>query len=166
MSSDETDFGRVLRLMKESDVEFILIGGLAAMAHGSARATLDVDVVYCRSDDNIKRISQCLAPYHPYMRGAPPGLPFVLDSATIKSGLNFTLMTDVGFLDILGEVVGGGHYEQLLPYTEDVAVLGVNCRCVTLERLILLKRAAGRPKDLEALAELQALFAEQNKQSN
>jgi predicted nucleotidyltransferase len=66
-------------------------------------------------------------------------------------------------LDVLGEVTGGGAYDDLLPFSEELTVFSVSCRFVTLERLIQLKRAAGRPKDLEVLAELQALLEERRR---
>ena len=75
-------------------------------------------------------------------------------------GLNFTFTTTLGDLDLLGEVAGGGTYEALLPHTFVVEAFGVKFKCVDLPTLIKLKRAAGRPKDLEALAELQALLEE------
>jgi predicted nucleotidyltransferase len=87
-------------------------------------------------------------------------LPFVLDVATLRNGLNFTLTTRLGDLDLLGEVVGGGAYRDLLPHTFIVEAFGVKFRCVDLPTLIKLKRAAGRPKDLESIAELQALLEE------
>jgi hypothetical protein len=96
----------------------------------------------------------------PYLRGAPPGLPFVLDVPTLRNGLNFTLTTKLGDLDLLGEVAGGGTYKELLPRTFVVEAFGVKFRCVDLPTLIKLKRAAGRPKDLEAIAELEALREE------
>jgi predicted nucleotidyltransferase len=144
-------------------VRFILIGGGAATVHGSARLTLDVDVVYARDPDNSNRLVAALSPHQPYLRGAPPGLPFRWDERTIRNGLNFTLTTTLGDLDLLGEVAGGGTYEQLLPFTEELTAFGITCRVVTLERLIQLKRAAGRPKDLEIIAELQALLEERRK---
>ena len=97
---------------------------------------------------------------------APPGLPFRWDAEMVRNGLNFTLTTSVGDLDILGEVAGGGTYEQLLPYTEEVGMFGVKLRVVSLEKLIQLKRAAGRHKDLEAIAELQALLEEKQRTGN
>src|SRR5438105_3410345 len=90
----------------------------------------------------------------------PPRLPFTLDEAKIRNGLRLTLRASFGDLDLLGKVVGGGTYQQLLPYSADLDAFGVKCRSVTLERLVQLKRAAGRPKDLEALAELPALIEE------
>jgi predicted nucleotidyltransferase len=71
--------------------------------------------------------------------------------------LNFTLTTTSGALDLFGELTGGGTYAALLPDTEPVPLFGLECRCLGLECLIVVKRAAGRPKDLEAIAELEAL---------
>lgn len=154
------NFPVILPLLVNNGVRFILIGGGAATVHGSARLTLDVDVVYARDPDNLKRLVAALSPHQPYLRGAPPGLPFRWDERTIQGGLNFTLTTTLGDLDLLGEVAGGGTYERLLPFTEELTAFGITCRVVTLERLIQLKRAAGRPKDLEVIAELQALLEE------
>jgi predicted nucleotidyltransferase len=69
-------------------------------------------------------------------------------------------------VDLLGEVSGGGTYEQLLPFTQEAEAFGLICRVVTLERLIQLKRAAGRPKDLLAIAELQALLEERRQRES
>ena len=80
--------------------------------------------------------------------------------------MNFPLTTDLGDLDLLGEVAGGGSYDQLLAASEEMEAFGVRCRFVTLEKLIQLKRAAGRPKDLEAIAELQALLEERSKRES
>jgi predicted nucleotidyltransferase len=153
----------VLRVMHEHHVRCIVIGGWAAILHGAARTTNDVDLVYARDPENLKSLTEALSLQQPYLRGAPPGLPFRWDERTIQGGLNFTLTTSLGDLDLLGEVPGGGSYEQLLPFTQELSVVGVSCRVVTLERLILLKRAAGRPKDLEAIAELHALLEERRK---
>jgi predicted nucleotidyltransferase len=157
------NFGALLPLLVRNNVRFIVIGGGAAIAHGSARATYDVDVVYARDPENLRNLASALQPHQPYLRGAPPGLPFRWDERTIHAGLNFTLTTDLGDLDLLGEVTGGGTYEQLLPASEEMEAFGVRCRFVNLEKLIELKRAAGRPKDLEAVAELQALLEERRK---
>lgn len=154
------NFTELLPVLTRHQVQFILIGGGAGIVHGSQRVTTDVDVVYARTPENLTRLTEALKPHHPYLRGAPPGLPFRWDVPTIQAGLNFTLTTDLGDIDFLGEVAGGGTYEQLLPYTLELQAFGVTCRCVTLDRLIQLKRAAGRVKDLEAIAELQAILDE------
>jgi predicted nucleotidyltransferase len=158
-----TNFEALLKALTSGGVQFIIIGGAAARALGSARLTDDLDVVYGRNPENIARLVAALAPLSPYLRGAPPGLPFRWDTETIKRGLNFTLITSVGALDLLGEVTGGGRYEDLLPDTEVITVFGIQCRCLSLRRLILVKRAAGRPKDFEAIAELEALLEERDR---
>jgi predicted nucleotidyltransferase len=157
------NFRELLPLLVEHQVRFIVIGGGAAIAHGSARLTYDVDVAYARDLDNLRCLVAALESRKPYLRGAPPGLPFRWDEHTLQAGLNFTLTTSMGDLDLLGEVTGGGGYEQLLPFTDELEAFGVRCRFVTLEKLIQLKRAAGRPKDLEIIAELQALLDERHK---
>ena len=82
----------------------MIVGGLAATIHGSARLTQDVDFVYARDHTNVGRLVAALKPYSPYLRGAPPGLPFDWSEATIERGLNFTLTTALGDIDLLGEI--------------------------------------------------------------
>ncbi|MFN0020586.1 MAG: DUF6036 family nucleotidyltransferase [Pirellulaceae bacterium] len=160
MAKLETKFDALLRVLSDHQVDYIVIGGVAAVVYGANRATFDIDIVYSRQSENIKRLANALAPLQPYLRNTPPGLPFKWDERTLLAGLNFTLETTLGYIDVLGEVTGGGSYVELLPYSAEINVYGVITRCVTLERLIFLKRAAGRPKDFEALAELELLFAE------
>jgi hypothetical protein len=156
-----TDFPALISLLANSRVEFIIVGGAAATAHGSARLTKDLDIVYRRAKDNVGRLVAALAPYNPYLRDAPPGLPFKWEEQTIWNGLNFTMTTSLGALDLWGEIAGGGGYEKLLPYSLPLQLYDVECLCLGLERLIYVKRAAGRPKDLEAIAELEAILEEQ-----
>lgn len=148
---------RCLEALLGAGVDFIVIGGIAARVHGSAQITEDLDVVYGRSDENIARTVKALAPFSPYLRGAPPGLPFEWSAKTVKAGLNFTLTTSIGPIDILGEVAGGGRYEELVGHCETQAIFGHPTLVVTLPWLIRLKRAAGRPRDFSALAELELL---------
>jgi hypothetical protein len=155
-----TDFDRLLRTLGSAQVDFLVVGGVAATAHGSARLTQDLDVVYGRGSQNISRLVTALRPHSPYLRGAPPGLPFDWSEATILRGLNFTLTTDLGDLDLLGEITGGGGYDALLPHTVRLVLFGTECPCLDLEWLIRVKRAAGRPRDLEVVAELEALLEE------
>jgi predicted nucleotidyltransferase len=152
-----TDFARLIRTLTGGEVAFILVGGVAATVHGSARLTRDVDVVYARDPGNIERLAATLGPFHPRLRGAPAGLPFTLDAQTIAAGLNFTLTTDAGDLDLLGEITGSGTYEALVKDAMTITIFGQSCRCLTLDQLIAAKRAAGRPRDLEAVAELEMI---------
>lgn len=154
------DLEQLLPVLSKAGVEFIIVGGVAAIIHGSARLTQDLDIVYQRTPDNIARLATALKPFAPYLRGVPPGLPFRWDSETIQRGLNFTLVTSAGPLDILGEIAGRGTYETLLPHSRKLSVFGIDCYCLGLDRLIQAKRDAGRPKDLEVIAELEALREE------
>jgi hypothetical protein len=155
-----THFQLLIPLLVDAGVRFIVVGGAAGVAHGAARLTQDLDVVYERSRDNLERLAAALAPHHPYLRGAPPGLPFVWDARTLAAGLNFTLTTDLGDLNLLGEIVGGGGYPKLEPHSITLELFGRACLCLDLPKLIEVKRAAGRPKDLEAIAELELILGE------
>ena len=154
------DFRRLIGALCASEVRFVVVGGVAATLHGSARLTQDVDIVYSRDADNLRRIARALEPLQPYLRGAPPGLPFRLDEHTLAAGLNFTLSTSAGDIDLLGEIAGVGNYDALAHHTLEVELFGFRCLCLDLPTLIQAKIAAGRPKDLEAVAELRALFEE------
>jgi len=101
------DFPSLLRALVDRRVQFIIVGGAAATAHGAARLTQDLDIVYSRRPENLANLAAALAPHEPYLRGAPPDLPFSLDVETLQDGLNFTLTSKLGDVDLLGEIVGG-----------------------------------------------------------
>jgi len=157
------DFGSIVEVLDDGSVEVILIGGLAAQAHGDPRLTQDTDFLYRRSSENMSRLAFALAAHSPYLRGAPPGLPFRFDAPTIQRGLNFTLTTDLGDIDLLGEVAGIGTYDVALLHSIRLPVFGRELAVLDLPTLIRSKRAAGRPKDLEAIAELEALLVERER---
>jgi hypothetical protein len=151
------DPAAILSELLKQHVELVLIGGLAMRIHGSAHVTDDLDICYSRTATNIAALATALAPLHPYMRGAPPGLPFRFDAETIRAGLNFTLTTDRGAIDVLGEVSGVGTYEQALAQSEERTMFGLNVRVLSLDALIASKKAAGRLKDRNHLLELEEL---------
>jgi len=151
---------RLFTALHDRRVDFIVIGGVAARAHGSARVTQDVDICYARNAANLERLILALKPLKPYLRGAPPGLPFEWSLATLQAGLNFTLTTTAGDIDLLGEVTGGGRYEDIEPHTIRARIYERETLIIDLPWLIRTKRAAGRPRDLEAIAELTALIEE------
>lgn len=155
-----TQYLKLLRALSEAGVEFILIGGAAATAHGSSRLTDDLDILYRRSPNTIAALVSSLAPFGPYLRGAPAGLPFSWDEETIARGLNFTLNTSLGPIDVFGEITGGGRFEDLMKNTIELDLEGVRCLCLDLKSLIRVKRAAGRPKDLQVAAELESILNE------
>jgi predicted nucleotidyltransferase len=152
-----TDFAALLRRLVDAEVELVVIGGLAVLTHGHVRATVDLDVCYARTPENLERLERALAPIHPRLRGAPEGLPFFFDQRTLRNGLNFTLVTDEGELDLLGEVTGIGGYGDMALSADVTTAFGVTFKLMSLEDLIRAKAAAGRPKDLLDLEALRAI---------
>lgn len=151
------DFEQMLPLLADAGVEFVIVGGLAAIIHGSARATFDLDICYSREAANIERLAATVTSLSPALRGAPEGLPFRFDAATIRKGLNFTLTTHLGDIDLLGEVSGVGGYDEAFSASLPVQMFGHEFHVLTLDSLIASKQAAGRPKDLTDLHTLEAL---------
>src|SRR6267143_276727 len=146
-----------IRILYDGGVEFVVIGGAAMGLQGSAHLTKDIDFCYARTAKNVERLAKALEPFHPVLRRASLGLPFRFDTKTIANGLNFTLSTDLGDLDFLGEVSGLGSFQQVLAASDVRNVGGVDCRVLSLEGLIKSKLAAGRPRDLYVLPELRGL---------
>jgi hypothetical protein len=148
------DVQRLLEVLADSGTEFVVIGGVAMVLRGSGRVTVDIDVCYARDDGNLARLARALAPYQPRLRGAPQDLPFPWDDRTLRSGLNFTLTTDLGDLDLLGEVPGLGSFEAVARGATRLEIGRVHARVLDLDALERSKRAAGRAKDLLDLAEI------------
>ena len=151
------DFAIILRLLIDNHVNFVVIGGFAAISQGSAYITRDIDICYERSDLNLERLASVLKELDAYPRNAPSGLPFKLDAKTLKMGLNFTFDTKYGPLDALGEVSGVGGYQEAIADANSGVVAGISTKILSLDKLIASKRAAGRPKDLTALVELELI---------
>jgi hypothetical protein len=149
-----TDLERLLRSLTEAAVEFVVIDGVAMVLRGSSRVTIDLDVCYARDRENLRRLASALDPFHPRLRGAPVDLPFLWDERTLASGLNFTLTTDLGDIDVMGEVPGVGSYGEVEAGASTLEVLGLPVKVMGIDALERSKRAAGRAKDLLDLAEL------------
>jgi hypothetical protein len=149
---------RILDTLVVHGVDFVLIGGMAGTARGSAYVTVDIDVAYERSRENLERLAGALAELQATLRGAPPDLPFQLDPKTLKEGANFTFDTRFGSLDILGDVAGAPSYEALKRGAgESMDVEGAAIYVASLDHLIAMKEAAGRPKDLIQASEYRVI---------
>jgi hypothetical protein len=148
---------RIAELFERYGVEFIVLGGEAAVLHGSPLPTFDTDLCYRRTSENLKRLADALREIHPVLRGAPADLPFRLDAESLALGANFTFDTDLGPLDLLGWVEPIGSYEQLLPQAESISVGDLSLRVIALDDLIAIKRHIRRPKDQAALFQLEAI---------
>jgi hypothetical protein len=147
----------VIRLLGRHRVRYVLIGDLAAVTHGAPLITQDIDACYARDEMNLRRVAKALAEVHAELRGADPSVPFRLDAKTLRAGDAFTFTTDVGWLDLLGTPPGTSGYDDLARTADAFDLFGNRVLVASVDDLIRMKRAAGRPKDLLALEELGAL---------
>jgi predicted nucleotidyltransferase len=150
-----------IQALVDAGVEFVIIGGWSAILNGSAYVTNDLDMCFARNSDNLRRLAEALAPYHPRLRDLPAGLPFVWDQATLRNGTVFTLNTDIGKIDLLAEVAGLGTFGEIMAGSVATEAFGRQVRTLNLKSLIKAKRAAGREKDLIMLPELESLLEAQ-----
>lgn len=139
------------------DCRFVVAGGFGAVAWGSSLLTRDVDVACDMAPENLRRAWQALAELHPVHRMTPDRPPFSLDQAEGGTLKNLYLSTDIGQLDLLGEVKGIGPFEECWKNSEAIRIGGAEIRVLTLDALILAKRAMGRPKDLHAVLEMEVI---------
>jgi hypothetical protein len=152
-------FASMLRGLREADVKLVVVGGLAATAHGSRRITDDVDICYDTGKANVGRLTALLSEWKAYPRGIEEGLPFFMDEKQLRITPLMTLTTREGFLDVLDIVKGVGAYSDCRQRSIPVEAFDVRFRVLDLPALIDAKRAAGRPKDIDQLPELEALLA-------
>jgi predicted nucleotidyltransferase len=151
------DLSPALEALTENKVDFVIVGGIAITAYGSAYITKYLDFCYLRTPENLKKIVTALASFNPRLRGFPKELPFVWDERTLLNGTNFTLETDIGDIDLLGEVAGVGDYKAVEKDSVEMEICDLPVKIISLDDLINAKRAAGRTKDLLVLPELEAL---------
>jgi hypothetical protein len=157
--SQRYEYLEALEILAKHRVRFVLIGGVAGNLRGSTTVTQDVDVCYARDDENLERMAVALRELNARLRGSPPDVPFVLDAQTLKMGDHFTFATDAGSLDVLGYPSGiPGGYEELERASDPIRIApGLTVQVASIDDLIRMKRAAGRPKDLIEVEVLGAL---------
>jgi hypothetical protein len=146
-----------MHVLTEHDVRFVVIGGVAGATHGSPSVTQDLDICYERSHDNIEHLVAALRSIHASLRGVDDDVRFSLDADTIAAGDHFTFVTDLGDLDCLGIPAGTLGYDDLVRNAIDVDLDGFAVSIASIDDLIRMKRAAGRPRDLAELEILGAL---------
>lgn len=153
--------GEILETIRRHGVDFVLIGGLAGVARGSSYPTYDVDIAYARDGENLERLAAALRDLGATLRGAPPDIPFLLDAETIERGAHFTFDTPYGAVDILSDPDGAPPYDRLVTAAgEPAEIEGVMLRVASLDHLIAMKEAAGRPKDKLMATEYRAISDE------
>lgn len=151
---------RLLRVLTRHEVRFVLIGGWAGRLQGSPSVTVDLDICYDRRPDNLDALAAALAELDVRLRGAPEGVTFHVDARALGAGDMFTLSTQAGDLDLLGNPAGVGGYDDLVAHAHDFELDDLRVRVCSIDDLIRMKRAAGRPKDMVEIRILMALKEE------
>ncbi len=157
------DFSQLLAKLADSGFEFVIVGGYAAVAHGSAQVTRDIDICAVLTGENVETLRRVLAEWTPRHRMTSQRLSF-LDVPPAGTPLqNLYLQTDVGVIDILSSILGVGDFERLKSRAERLEVDGRIHWLISLEDLIAAKEAIGREKDLLVVKELRAIAAKRAK---
>lgn len=148
---------RITKHLADNKVSFVVAGGLATIVQGAALTTRNLEMASDMSPENLSRAWQALSDLHPVHRMTPARLPFTREQAESGTLKNLYLTTDLGQIDLLGEIKGIGSFDECLKNSEPVVIDGTAIRILTLDALILAKRAMGRPKDLHAVLELEVI---------
>jgi predicted nucleotidyltransferase len=149
----------LLRRLAEAGVEFVVIGGYAAVIHGSSYVTDDIDVCAVLSPENVERIRKALADLKPVHRQTHRKQSFLEVPVPGQPLHHLYLETDHGIIDILTSVLGVGDFARLKERAERTEIFGLSCAVISLEDLIAAKEAVGREKDLLTAKELRAVLA-------
>jgi predicted nucleotidyltransferase len=165
MQIDRISFVPILRILKEHEVEFILVGALAGVLQGALATTQDVDILHRRTAENVSKLRQALLSMGAYYwehinKRLEP------EERTLMLPGHHLLKTDFGFLDVLGTVGDKQSYEDLIDRTEELSVSGHNINALNLEALIETKEQAGRDKDKLALPLLRAALSKTKEREN
>ena len=147
----------LLRHLVEGGVDFVVIGGVAATTRGSVAFTQDLDISYAPDRENLDRLGHVLVDLGARLRGVTDDVPFVPDGRKLKRTRVLTLATPIGSIDLLAAPDGSPGYKSLRERATVEVVAGVEVRVASLDDLIAMKKAAGRPKDLVAVEELEAI---------
>lgn len=154
----EFDAVPLLRALVAGQVDFVVIGGVAATIRGTTRITRDLDIACAEAQENLDRLGRVLVELEAGLAGVPADVPFVPDGRALRRLRLATLITRYGRLDVLAEPAGAPAYAELraraplTPVADDLEV-----RVADIDDLIAMKYASGRPKDLMDAAELEAL---------
>jgi hypothetical protein len=148
----------ILRRLTARGVDFVVIGGIAAVLHGSSRNTFDLDVCFATDAGNLEALGAVLTELNARLRGVDEIVPFVADAASLRRVELLTLDTDLGDFDVLSRPQGAPGYEALRRGADRYDLGGFSVLVASVGDLIAMKRAAGRPKDLADVAELETIL--------
>jgi hypothetical protein len=148
---------RILGTLTAHGVDYVVIGGIAAALQGSSLNTFDVDVRPAQDAANLESLGNALSDLGARLRGVEESVPFVADARALTRVELLTLDTDAGPLDVLMRPDGCPPYEQLRRRAERKNLGSFAVLVASIDDLVEMKQAAGRPKDLLAVEELEAL---------
>ena len=157
------DLEKILQILIENEVEFIIAGGYASIIHGASYVTKDLGICVDFSEENASRILKAITPYHPQHRMYPQTPPLQETTSSLSKHKNLYLHTDLGDLDMLGEITGLGTFQDLVHSTIEVELYGKKCRVLAIDALIVSKKALGRLKDNQVVVQLEAIKEELDK---
>lgn len=153
------DNNGLLQRLSDANVDFVIVGGVAAVLHGSSTVTRDLDVCAMLDAGNVQRLREAFRDLHPVHRDSSPRMSFLDTPGPGIALKNLYLQTDLGALDLLGSITGVGDLDRVRASAIEVQLLGRKVKVIGLEQLIAAKEAVGRPKDLQVAAELRAIAA-------
>lgn len=156
------DFSTLLRRLADAGLDFVIVGGFAAVTHGSSYITRDVDICALLTPDDVGKLRQALSDWNPKHRMTPQRLSFLAHPPAGAPVKNLYLQTDKGVVDVLSSVLGVGDFERLKRGSVEIEVDGCRYRVMSLTDLIVAKEAMGREKDLLTAKELRAIEAKRN----
>lgn len=151
------DLNRLIQRLCDADIEFVIVGGFAAMLHGSSLVTRDLDVCAVLTAENVQKLRETFRALHPVHRLTPQKLSFLDNPDAGVEVRNLYLRTDIGPLDLLSSILGVGDFERVYAQSTEIELFGRKCRVISLDDLIRAKEALGREKDLLAAKELRAI---------
>lgn len=149
----------LLQRLSDAGVEFVVVGGVAAVLHGSSMVTRDLDVCAQLTSENVQKLRDAFRDLHPVHRISSPQRSFIESPDAGVALQNLYLQTDLGALDVLGSITGVGEFDQVRANAIEVELFGRKVKVIAVEQLIKAKEAVGRPKDLMAATELRAIAA-------
>ncbi len=154
------DLSELTRRLVQAEVEFVLVGGFAAVAHGVTLVTRDVDICCRFSEVNLMRIQKALADLHPVHRSRPE-LPLHLTPELCASLKNLYLKTDLGVVDCLGEVLGVGDFGRVWENSIELELPVGTCRVLGIDAMIAAKEAMNREHDRITVNQLRQIKRQQ-----
>lgn len=157
------NLNKLLKVLVDEKIDFVVVGGFAAVLHGASQITFDLDVCLLMTQETIQRLKKSLAPHNPVHRQTAKKPSFLKTPENTRGIRNLYLNTDIGTLDVLSEITAVGGYNQVLQNAVEIELFGAKIKVIGLDDLIKSKKAMGRPKDVATMLELNTIKEKKKK---